>query len=36
MWDFLEHYRVDTNDDGTVTRYYSASAFAEDDAVVIH
>ena len=36
IWDFMEHYRVDTNDDGTVTRYYSASAFAEDDAVVIN
>lgn len=35
MWDFLEHYRVDTAEDGTVTRYYSPSAFAEDDAVEI-
>ncbi|WP_160637388.1 hypothetical protein [Pseudoflavonifractor sp. 60] len=30
-WDFLEHYRLD--EDGT--RYYSASAFAQDDAVKI-
>lgn len=31
LWDFLEHYRVDENG----TRYYSASAFEEDDSVVI-
>ena len=30
-WDFLEHYRLD--EDGT--RYYSPSAFAQDDAVKI-
>lgn len=35
MWDFLEHYSVETAADGTVTRYYSASGFEQDDAVVI-
>ena len=31
LWDFLEHYSRDENG----VRYYSASAFQEDDAVVI-
>ena len=31
LWDFVEHYRL--AEDGT--RYYSASAFAQDDAVKI-
>ena len=34
-WDFLEHYSVETAADGTVTRYYSASGFEQDDVVVI-
>lgn len=36
MWDFLEHYSLEVASDGSVTRYYSESAFAEDDAVVIY
>ncbi|MDD6212577.1 MAG: PHB depolymerase family esterase [Clostridiales bacterium] len=35
MWDYLEHFSYEVAEDGTITRYYSASAFAEDDAVVI-
>ena len=35
LWDFMEHFSFVVNDDGTITRYYSASAFAEDDAVVL-
>ncbi|MCL1810000.1 MAG: cadherin-like beta sandwich domain-containing protein, partial [Clostridiales bacterium] len=35
IWDFMKHYRVVENGDGTVTRYYSESAFADDDAVII-
>lgn len=35
LWDFLEHFSYEVSDDGTVTRYYSASAFASDDAVLI-
>ena len=31
LWDFLEHYSMDENG----TRYYSASAFELDDAVVL-
>ena len=31
LWDYLEHYSKDENG----VRYYSASAFTEDDAVVI-
>ena len=33
MWDFLEHYSFEKAEDGTITRYYSPSAFAQDDAV---
>ena len=33
LWDFLKHYKFVKNSDGTITRYYSASAFAKDDAV---
>ncbi|MDO4493777.1 MAG: PHB depolymerase family esterase [Clostridia bacterium] len=33
MWDFIKHYKMETAEDGSVVRYYSASAFAEDDAV---
>ena len=35
MWDYLEHFSSVVAEDGTVTRYYSASAFAEDDAIEI-
>ena len=35
LWDYLEHFSFEKATDGTVTRYYSASAFAQDDAVVI-
>ena len=35
LWDYLEHFSFDVAEDGTITRYYSASAFAEDDAVEI-
>ena len=35
LWDFMEHFSFVTNDDGTITRYYSASAFEQDDAVVL-
>jgi hypothetical protein len=35
LWDFVSHFSSKTNDDGTVTRYYSASAFAKDDAVIL-
>ncbi|SDD78409.1 hypothetical protein [Glycomyces harbinensis] len=33
MWDFLEHYSLETAADGTVSRYYSASGFHRDDKV---
>ena len=33
LWDFLEHYSFEKAEDGTITRYYSPSAFAQDDAV---
>ena len=35
LWDFLEHFSFEKSEDGTITRYYSASAFQSDDAVVI-
>ena len=35
LWDFMEHFSFEKNDDGTITRYYSASAFERDDAVVL-
>ena len=35
LWDFMEHFSFVTSDDGTITRYYSASAFEQDDAVVL-
>ena len=36
LWDFLEHYRCERDEDGAVTaRYYSASAFKRDDQVLI-
>ncbi len=35
IWDFVKHFSFEKAADGTVTRYYSASAFAQDDAVVI-
>lgn len=35
VWDFLEHFRFQTAEDGTITRYYSPSAFEADDVVVI-
>ena len=36
MWDYLKHFSADWNEsDGTVTRWYSESGFAEDDKVEI-
>ena len=35
LWDFMEHFSFVVNDDGTITRYYSPSAFEQDDAVVL-
>ena len=35
LWEYLEHFSFEKAADGTVTRYYSASAFEKDDAVVI-
>ena len=36
MWDFLEHYRYVQNEDGSITRYYSESAFQDpgDETVI--
>lgn len=35
LWDYLEHFGFEVSADGTVTRYYSASAFAANDTVII-
>ncbi len=35
LWDFLEHYSYEISEDGIITRYYSESAFEEDDSIVI-
>ena len=35
LWDFMEHFSFEKAEDGTITRYYSVSAFQADDAVVI-
>ncbi len=35
IWDYVKHFSFEKAEDGTVTRYYSASAFEKDDAVVI-
>lgn len=35
LWDFMKHFSFEKAADGTITRYYSASAFAQDDAVKI-
>ena len=35
LWDWMKHFSFEAAEDGTVTRHYSESAFAEDDAVVI-
>ena len=35
IWDFVKHYQVVNEEDGSVHRYYSESAFAEDDKVEI-
>ncbi len=35
IWDFIEHFSFSKSSDGSVTRYYSESAFEKDDAVVI-
>ena len=35
LWDFMKHFSFEKQEDGTIIRYYSASAFAQDDAVVI-
>ncbi|MCL1809418.1 MAG: dockerin type I domain-containing protein [Clostridiales bacterium] len=34
-WGFLSKFRVEEDETGAVTRYYSESAFSEDDVVVI-
>ena len=35
MWNFLKHYSFEVSENGIVDRYYSESAFAEEDAVEI-
>lgn len=35
MWDFLEHYSFVKGTNGSLTRYYSPSAFTKNDAMVI-
>ena len=35
LWDFMEHFSFEKAEDGTITRYYSASAFERDDAVIL-
>ena len=35
LWDFMKHFSFETQEDGTIVRYYSASAFTQDDSVVI-
>ncbi len=35
LWDFLKHYSFEVAEDGTVTRYYSESAFEAEDKVEI-
>ena len=35
LWDFMEHFSFEKAEDGTITRYYSASAFERDDAVTL-
>ncbi|MBS5504822.1 MAG: hypothetical protein KHX28_01720, partial [Oscillospiraceae bacterium] len=36
LWDFMEHFSFEKAADGTVTRYYSPSAFEKDDAVALN
>ena len=36
LWDFMEHFSCEKAADGTVTRYYSPSAFEKDDAVALN
>ena len=36
LWDFMEHFSFEKAADGTVTRYYSPSAFQKDDAVALN
>ena len=35
LWDFMEHFSFEKAEDGTITRYYSASAFERDDSVIL-
>ncbi|MDD6212287.1 MAG: hypothetical protein PUB22_03975, partial [Clostridiales bacterium] len=35
LWDFLEHFSFEKDDEGNFTRFYSESAFSENDAVEI-
>ena len=35
LWDFMEHFSFEKAEVGTITRYYSASAFERDDAVIL-
>ena len=35
LWDFVSHFSFAVDENGSVTRCYSPSAFAEDDAIVI-
>ena len=35
IWDYIEHFQVVTEADGTIHRYYSESVFTEDDKVMI-
>ena len=35
LWDFMEHFSFVKDEDGSITRYYSPSAFEQDDLIVI-
>ena len=35
LWDFVKHFSFTADSNGTITRYYSESAFEKDDAIVI-
>ena len=35
LWDFVKHFSFVKDEDGSITRYYSPSAFEQDDLIVI-
>ena len=35
LWDFVKHFSFTADSNGTITRYYSETAFEKDDAIVI-